>query len=276
MNISWLESILYGFISGLSEFLPVSSSAHQHLMLYLFGADGRDPVRDLFVHIGLLLCVLTCSRTFLDMVKRERAYAGRNRGSRQYPYRAKQDADYIRTAVLPLMITMIIIRFIFKPGSSLMLTAFFTLINGVIIFLPGRMMQGNKDAGLMTPLDSTLLGAAGGLSALTGFSGFGCAYSASVARGAAKNHAFTWCLLLMIPALLFSCIFDIISMFNGPAVAFWSNLFGYLLSACAAYGGTYLSINTIRSLTSRTGLSAFAYYCWGFALLSFFIFLTVA
>ena len=276
MNISWLESIIYGIVSGLSEFLPISSDGHQHIRLYLFGSQVRDPVRDLFVHIGLLLCVITCSRTLLDMIRRERSYSSRVRGSHQYPSKFKLDADYVRKATFPLIVCMILLRIIFKRNDSLLFTAFLFLINGIIIFLPDRMMSGNKDASLMTPVDSILLGTIGSLSVFSGISRFGCTYSASVARGAAKNHAITWAILLSIPALICACFLDIFSMFTSETFPFWSNFFGYLLSGLAAYAGAYLSITAIRSITFRAGLSAFAYYCWGAALISFFIFLTVA
>ena len=175
-----------------------------------------------------------------------------------------------------MILFMVIIRIFLKQNGSLIATALCLIINGLIIFLPDRMMQGNKNAAFMTPVDSILLGAASGLSVLSGFSRFGCTYSVSIARGAAKNHAFTWSLLLSIPALVCMCIFDIIAMFTGPTTAFWSNFISYIVSSATAYAGAYLSISVIRSLTARTGLSAFAFYCWGAAFLSFFIFLTVA
>lgn len=276
MNIGWHESLIYGFVSGLADFLPISSEGHQHIMLYLFGGEIRDPVRDFFVHIGLLLCVITCSRTLLDMIKRERSYSARVRASHQYPSRIRQDAAFVRSAALPMILCMIVLRFVLKINSSLVVTALLLVLNGVIIFLPDRMMRGNKDAGLMSPFDSIFIGVAGGLSALTGVSRFGCTYSASVGRGAARHHAFTWSLLLSIPAILCSCVFDIFSMFSAATVPFWSNFLSYLLSAMTAFAGGYLGISAIRSMASRTGISAFAYYCWGLALLSFFIFLTVA
>ena len=41
MEISWIESVIYGFIAGLTEILPVSSHAHQNIMQSLFGlTDG--------------------------------------------------------------------------------------------------------------------------------------------------------------------------------------------------------------------------------------------
>ena len=272
MNISFLEGIIYGFVSGLTEFMPVSSGANQQVLLHLFGADLLDPVRNFFVHIGLLLCVLTCSRTLLETIKRERRSAFRAR----YQTRASADADFVRSAMLPLILCMIVVRFMIKLEVSLILTSLFLILNGLIIFLPDRMMKGNKDAGLMTPIDSIMIGAISGLSVISGFSRFGCTYSVSVVRGAAKNHAFTWSLLLSIPALICICFFDIVSMFSGPTISFWSNFISYLFSGITAYTGAYLSISAIRSLTARAGLSGFAYYCWGLALLSFFIFLTVA
>lgn len=276
MNFSWLESLIYGLISGLAEFLPISAEGHQHIMLYLFGGEIRDPVRDFFVHIGLLLCVVTCSRTLLDMIKRERSYSARVRATYQYPSRVRQDADFVRACTLPLILCTILFKFIFKTGSSLIVTALFILINGVIIFLPDRMMQGNKDASIMSPVDSILIGGAGALSVLTGISRFGFTYSASVARGAGKSHAFVWSLLLSIPAIACNCFFDVFSMFSGVPFSFWSNILGYILSGVAAFAGGYLSISATRSITSRSGFAPFAYYCLGLALLAFFIFLTVA
>jgi len=53
--VSFLESIVYGFISGLTELIPVSPQGHQALMLRLFGVSVREPVRDMFVHIAILI-----------------------------------------------------------------------------------------------------------------------------------------------------------------------------------------------------------------------------
>ena len=72
MNMSWFESIIFGLFSGLTEFLPVSSSAHQQIMMHLFGVDVRDPVRDFFIHIAMLVAVVTSCKSFFDIIKRRR------------------------------------------------------------------------------------------------------------------------------------------------------------------------------------------------------------
>ena len=53
-----LQSLIYGIVSGISEFLPISSFGHQALMRKLFGAPGWDPIMDLFVHLALLSTVV--------------------------------------------------------------------------------------------------------------------------------------------------------------------------------------------------------------------------
>ena len=69
--MNWLESILYGFISGLSEFMPVSSQAHQAILLFLFG-ETEDPVlMRLFTKLGVMAALLYTSRTLLKRLQKE-------------------------------------------------------------------------------------------------------------------------------------------------------------------------------------------------------------
>ena len=64
--MSFLESLIYGLVSGLSEFLPVSSLGHQALMLRLFGLGNREPGRDVFVHIGILVALISACRAMFN------------------------------------------------------------------------------------------------------------------------------------------------------------------------------------------------------------------
>ena len=54
MNLGWLESLLYGFVSGLADILPVSSRAHQILLLKCFGANRTSGLQDLLIHLAIL------------------------------------------------------------------------------------------------------------------------------------------------------------------------------------------------------------------------------
>lgn len=276
MNMNWLESLIYGLLSGISEFLPISSAAHQQILLHLFGIEARDPVRDFFVHIAILAAVITTCKPFLELVKREQSLRNRNSRSVTHNFAALQDWRVVQGAIVPMLIAMLFLRYIIKFPGNLLISALFLLINGVILFLPERMVQGNKDARSMSALDSILIGLSGALSVFSGLSRVGCTYSVSIARGAAKKHAFTWALLLSISALVCLSFMDIVAMFSGVSVAFWSNLFTYILSGITAFFGCYISISAMRFLVARPSNNGFAFYCWGVSLFSVILYLTVA
>lgn len=276
MNMNWLESLIYGLLSGISEFLPISSAAHQQILLRLFGIDTRDPVRDFFVHIAILAAVITACKSFLELVKREQSIRDRNRHPVQHTFVALHDWRVVQGAVLPMLIAMLFLRYIIKLSGNLLISALFLFLNGVILFLPERMVQGNKDGRSMSAFDSILIGLSGALSIFSGISRVGCTYSVAVARGAAKKHAFSWALLLSISALACLAFMDVVAMFSGVSVAFWSNFLTYILSGITAYFGCYFSITVMRILITRPSNHGFAFYCWGASLFSLILYLTVA
>ena len=69
MNI--LESILYGIISGFTEFLPISSVGHQRLLRIFYGVESPEPLRDIFVHLACLTVVFLSCGTYIEKLRRE-------------------------------------------------------------------------------------------------------------------------------------------------------------------------------------------------------------
>ena len=56
--MSFMNSVIYGLISGLTEIFPVSAQANQMVMRQLFGVAQKEPIRDVLIHIAVLLAVL--------------------------------------------------------------------------------------------------------------------------------------------------------------------------------------------------------------------------
>ncbi|MBO5837470.1 MAG: undecaprenyl-diphosphate phosphatase [Oscillospiraceae bacterium] len=273
--MNWLESIIYGLVSGLAEFLPISSRAHQDLLLLLFGASEHDPFRDFLVHGAMIAAIFSGCRAMLEQMRRESNMRLNSRSMHTRP-RALQDLRLVRNAFLPMIIGILVLTYVVGLQSNLMLVSLFLIANGVILFVPDRMVRANRDARSMSGFDSFLMGIFGALSAIPGFSRVGCTTSIAVCRGADQRKALDWALLLSIPAIALFMLIDIFSMFSFVGIAtFWSNFFGYILSAAGAYVGGYISILLMKFLIVRTGLSDFSYYCWGTALISFILYLIV-
>jgi len=271
-----LQSIVYGLISGVTDFFPVSQQAHQALVLQIFGLSQRQPLKDLFVHIAIVLALLLACASSISRLRRDLRLSSRTAGkrSRVYDMRGQYELRLLRSAVLPMLAGILIYFATDKLEGSMAWISLLLLINGVFILIPEHMRHGNKDARSMSGLDSLLIGICGLLSALPGISRVGTVLSVCSMRGADRQHALNWALLLSIPALLMLSLYDLISMFIvGTGVGSFIDIVGCLLAAIGAFIGSYLSISIMRNLTVRTGYSGFAYYSWGTALFTFILYL---
>ena len=276
MNLTWFESLLYGLVSGLSEFLPISTQAHQQIFLHIAGSDQHDPLRDFFVALALLLSIYTACRSVIEQIRRDVKQRDRSGRGQRYSSGRASDLKMIQNAAVPMVLAMVMLSFLYRSGGNLLLVWLFLFINGLIIFASGRTMQGNKNARSMSVLDSIFIGILGAASMLPGLSRIGLTTSGAIYRGADKQNALNWSLLISIPALLVLIAVNLISAFTFTGtINLWGDFPFYLLSAVGAYIGGYLSILLMRLIVSNFEFSNFAFYSWGAALFTFIIYLTV-
>jgi len=272
----FLESLIYGLISGLAEFLPVSAQAHQALCMMIFGTDQREPLRDLMVHIALIFALTTAARSLFSRVRREQNLSAKAvKGTlRRATAKSLMDLRLVRTAMIPMLVMLLLYLAAGAWERKPIALAIVLIINGIILIVPEYMRHGNKDARSVSPTESILIGVLGGLSAFPGISRMGACLSASVASGADKQNATNWALMLSLPALGAFIVFDLIKlMIYGFAGLTFLAFLGYIVSAAMAYLSGYLSVLILRFVTDRTGFSAFAFYSWGMALFVFFLYL---
>ncbi len=274
--MSLFESILYGLVSGLTEFLPVSSQGHQAIMLRLFGQDHRDPLRDILVHMGLIFALLTACRSLFVHLRREQMLSKRRRKNRTYERKGIFDLRLIKTAALPMLLGMLLYlplrQLEFKPIQL----ALFFAINGIILIIPEYMAHGNKDARILTGWDGILMGLTTLLSSFPGVSRIGAMSALTTARGADRQLAVNWLLALSLPALVMLIGFDMVNLIvQGFDPISFVVVVGYLLAGLTAFCGGYLGIVCLRYLSVKIGYGSFAYYSWGAAMFSFVLYLIV-
>jgi len=265
--MGFIQSIVYGFLSGLTSFLPVSSKGHQALLKELFGVSEGTPVLELLVHIAVAAAVVYNCRAYLRRLLVSRT-ATKTRALRN-------DHRLIVSSAFSMLFAMLILFFISTSWGSLAYVALFSLINGIILFTSVHLPQGNKESRHMSMFDSMFIGLFGALSFLPGISRVGASLSCAVWRGADKQKAVNWVLVLSIPAMLMLLLFDLITMISGGiGVLSFSILFGYLLASAVAFAGASFGIYILRYFVMHATLSSFAYYSWGVALLSFILYLS--
>lgn len=268
MNL--FQSLLYGIISGISQFLPVPSFTNQAVLLKLFGLSHRDHLCDAVVHIGILISLMVSAKNLVEQVKYDPSRRSIHRGRNSYNVaesRFSKNASYITVIMVIVFLLWI------QLEMNYLLISVLLLVNGFIMYLPSRMYQGNKDARTMTVLDSILIGAGNALLAIPGFSGVGCGVSIAMMRGADRQSAVNWMLILGIPTLIVLIGADIVLLFANLGAIVFGNVFGYLLAGATAYIGGYLGIIILKLLAKRAGFYGFTFYSWGLALFMLILFL---
>lgn len=271
--MNWLESILYGLISGFAEILPISSAAHQAIIKQIFGVGDGTGLQDFLSHLAILSVLIYSNRPILSVFNAQNRviYRGRKDSTRRSP-----DMRLVRTASVPLLLSFLLHNSVRSFADGTLFFGLFFLLNGIILFLPGRMLSGNKDARAMSGWDGLLIGLSASFGILPGVSRIGAALSAATARGANKQQALNWAFILSIPALVILVILDLILIFSEGAGAFSvASVFNCILSMLGAGCGGYFGIMLMRFLAVKTGFTGFAYYSWGAALFSFALYLTV-
>lgn len=270
-----LKNLIYGFISGITEFLPVSSGAHQGLIRYIFGIEARDSLQNLLVHIGIVFAVILGFRETISRLHREQKNlaSGRKR-SKSLDIKAAYDLKLVKTAAVPLFIGLILSFATWRWDGSLLAIMAFLLVNALVLLLADHVPQGNKDARTLTGLDGILIGVLGALSALPGISRTGMITSYTTLRGADRERSASWAIVLCIPAMIFAIVFDFYGIFSfGVGSLTFVGFLGCVVSGISAFFGGYLGISLLQTILSHSGFSGFAYYSLGASFLSFILYL---
>lgn len=274
MEISWMQSLLYGFISGLTEFLPVSSETHRMLFMHLTGIWVEPPVLRLCVRLfSALGLVLACQNTIMRLRYEQRLAAIPPRRRRRNPDTASiLELRMVKSAAVPMLIGLVFYIQLNKFLDLLWLQGLVLILNGIVLYLPQFMLRGNKDSRSMSGADALAVGLSGALSVIPGVSRIGLIVSAARMRGADKRFAVEIALLLSVPMLLGLCLLDFFAMISAEATASFLHC---LTASVAAFGGSYFSVQIIRYFGKKPGFTAFSYYSWGAAFLALILYLTI-
>lgn len=274
MDLNWLETVLFGFVSGLAEILPVSARAHSMLMLKVFGAQSRDGLQYLLIHAAVFAALQYTFRAQIIKMTRARALSRVPKKRRKRPLDVKSLMDYrfLQTMAVPVILAMLFYGFISKWNISLLLLSVLIFANGVLLYVPQFFPGSNKDARTLSRLEGIFVGLGSALSILPGFSTVGAAVSVGSICGVERSYALDMAMMLNMLVMIGMMIYDVLSVISTGLLGLsFALVLHYLISAVAAFAGTLLGIRIMRVLANDSGYSVFAFYCWGVALFAFIL-----
>jgi len=260
-----LQTVITGFIQGLSEFLPISSSAHivfsSQLYTLLTGqelshtANQEEIFFDIMVHLATLIAVLIyffkdLKEIFLNTFKSIKTKDYKNESFKLFLY-----------LILSVFITGVVGLILKNPVEQLItspkLICILLFITGLVLFLSEKMYKGNKEINLKS---TVIISLAQGLAVFPGFSRSGFTIAAALLCGMDRIKAARFSFLMSIPVILLASMvyplleldFSQIMTFNLTAIA-W----GFIVSFVTGY----LCIKYFMQLLGKISLKVFAYYC---------------
>lgn len=275
MEWNGLWGIVYGLISGLFEFLPASPQAHQLVLQKVTGLSSPGFGMAFAVHLGTLAAVILSYYPILGKYSREqklRKIPRRNR-MRQPDAATLMEYKLLKIAAVPVFLSALASSWLSQYFQRLWLLALLIIFNGVVVFLPHYMTRANKDARAMSPLDATLVGLGGVLGALPGISRMGTLTSVASMRGLDGQFGLKFVFLLMIPALLASCLGDLGMLIASGSAQNGVPFFTAVLACLAAFGAGMVVIRLTRFAFAKGSVEGLAYYNWGLAMFTFIIYL---
>lgn len=274
MDLNWLQSILYGFLSGLTDILPVSAQAHKVLLLKFFGIKGDMQTMDLLIHLAVFAALYVSCQSQLIRMSRARALARVPKKKRKRPLdvRSLMDLSMLKTMLIPVILGLLVYRRAAELKSNLMLVAIFLLLNGIIMYVPQFLPSSNRDSRTLSRVEGLLMGLGGAASVLPGVSAIGAAASIGSVCGVDRVYGLNMALLMDLFLTLGLLVYDVMAVVGtGVGTLSFLILVRYLLTALIAFVGAMLGIKLLRSLAANHGLTLFALYCVGLSLFTFIL-----
>jgi len=264
MESDLLQIVVLALIQGVTEFLPISSSAHLILPSALTDWPDQGLAFDIAVHLGTLVAVLVYYR---------RDLAGLLAGGMRFArYRQLDDVAAlllkICIATVPVVVAGVLVKPLIEAHlRSTTVIAIATIAFGVALWLADR-RRPNEDVGMPTYLQALLIGLAQAIALVPGTSRSGITITAALAFGLARRSAARFSFLLAIPAIIGASAYALIDADELTALP-WTDLgLGFAVAALAAF----TCIAAFIRFLDRTGMTPYVVYriLLGIVLLSFF------
>jgi undecaprenyl-diphosphatase len=218
--VDYLQAVVLGVIQGLTEFLPISSSAHLRIFPEVFGWGDPGAAFTAVIQIGTELAVLIyfwrdiwrIGTTWVKSLFRPE-------------YRGQLDARmgwFIILGSLPIVVLGVALKDVIEQDfRSLWLVGTMLIVMGIVLGIADRIGGADKTLKQLTLRDALLMGFAQALALIPGVSRSGATLSMGRFLGYERETATRYAFLLAIPAVIGAGVFELKDVPNGDNLYGW-------------------------------------------------------
>jgi undecaprenyl-diphosphatase len=232
--ITWAQAVILGVLQGLTEFLPISSSAHLLIGSQLFGWSDPGAAFTAVTQIGTETAVIIYFAK--DIWRILRAWFG------QFARPETRGDPDVRMGWLVIIGTIPIglLGFVFSDqietvARNLYLVSFTLIFFGVLLGIADRTARSIHTLGDLTVRDGIIYGFCQALALIPGVSRSGATITAGLFMGYTREAATRYAFLLAIPAVLASGFYQALDIGSDPTVAWGPTILATIIAFIFGY-----------------------------------------
>jgi len=265
--MSWFESLILGLVQGLTEFLPVSSSAHLRLTAAFSGWEDPGAAFTAITQIGTEAAVLIYFRKDIG-----RIISAWTRSLTNKEMRANHEAQMgwlVIVGSIPIGVLGVTLKDqIEGPFRDLRITATMLIVVGVVIGIADRLAARDESGGRhrtpkqrkslenLSVKDGLIYGLCQACALIPGVSRSGATISGGLFMGYTREAAARYSFLLAIPAVLASGLFEVKDAMESDHISWGPTIFATVI----AFGTGYAVIAWFMKFISTKSFMPFVWY----------------
>ena len=241
MELSLLQIIILSIIQAITEFLPISSSAHLLLPSKVLGWPDQGIIFDITVHFATLIAVLIY---FRDEFLRLSFYVSKT-------------FLFLIISTLPIVLIALFVEGIGDYRWSLTSIAYANIFFALLLYVSEKTSQQKYSNSDMTAKHAIVIGLFQTFSLVSGASRSGTAITGSLFLGYRKSEAAKYSLMLSIPTILGALVF---SFLEYNTLEEDINILTTFIAFLTTFTVSYLSISLFLGLVKKLGYMPFIVY----------------
>ena len=241
MELYLLQIIILSIIQAITEFLPISSSAHLLLPSKVLGWPDQGIIFDITVHFATLMAVLIY---FRDEFLRLSFYVSKT-------------FLFLIISTLPIVLIALFVEGIGDYRWSLTSIAYANIFFALLLYVSEKTSQQKYSNSDMTAKHAILIGLFQTFSLISGASRSGTAITGSLFLGYRKSEAAKYSLMLSIPTILGALVF---SFLEYNTLEEDINILTTFIAFLTTFTVSYLSISLFLGLVKKLGYMPFIVY----------------
>ena len=253
--MSAFQAIVLGIVQGLTEFLPISSTAHLRIIPAFLGWPDPGAPFTAVVQLGTMAAVVL--HFWSDLWRIASTWLRSLRDASLRPTLDARLGWYIGLGTIPI----VIIGFIFRDqietsGRNLTVIGIAMIVGGLGLWLAERVGKRRRALETIESKDATVIGAAQTLALVPGFSRSGSTIGAGLFMDFDRVSAARYSFLLSVPAVVLSGLFEARKIGDPGGVGVGPTIIATIL----AFVVGYWSISFLLRYLSRESLAIFIIY----------------